>query len=138
MQRAIDSTKSNYRIGQSRGWFFPAAMQTLAGVKQRTQAAGTALRRVFEKLNAVRSSDTNPHQMRLVDSLPLGNRRQLLLVVCDNQRYLVGAGADSVGSILAVEPGTVSHGGALKGPELVRRRYREVGRVASGGLGTWR
>ena len=76
--------------------------------------------------------------MELVESLSLGSRRQLLLVVCGNQRYLVGAGADSVGSILAIEagsgvgagaqPGTRSQTGGrtANGPELVRRRIRGI------------
>jgi len=37
--------------------------------------------------------------MELVEMLQLGGRRQLMLVVCDGQRYLVGAGGDSVQSI---------------------------------------
>jgi hypothetical protein len=38
-------------------------------------------------------------RMELVEMLQLGGRRQLMLVVCDGQRYLVGAGGDSVQSI---------------------------------------
>lgn len=40
--------------------------------------------------------------MALVEKLELGGRRQLLLVVCDGQRYLVGAGNDSIHSIAAM------------------------------------
>jgi len=41
--------------------------------------------------------------MKLVETLQLGGKRQLMLVSCDGQRYLVGAGADGVQSIVAVE-----------------------------------
>jgi flagellar biogenesis protein FliO len=40
--------------------------------------------------------------MTLIDRLELGGRRQLLLVECDGQRYLVGAGGDSVHSIAEI------------------------------------
>jgi hypothetical protein len=38
--------------------------------------------------------------MELVEVLALGGKRQLLLVVCDGQRYLVGAGGDGVQTIV--------------------------------------
>ena len=38
-------------------------------------------------------------RMELVEMLPLGGKRQLMLVVCDGQRFLVGAGGDSIHSI---------------------------------------
>ena len=38
-------------------------------------------------------------RMKLVEVLQLGGKRQLMLVVCDGRRYLVGAGGDSVQSI---------------------------------------
>lgn len=40
--------------------------------------------------------------MMLVESLSLGNRRQLFLVSCDGQRFLVGAGKDGVGTLVAM------------------------------------
>ena len=40
-------------------------------------------------------------RMELVETLQLGGKRQLMLVVCDGQRYLVGAGGDAVQSIVA-------------------------------------
>ena len=39
-------------------------------------------------------------RMELVETLQLGGKRQLLLVNCEGQRYLVGAGGDSVQSIV--------------------------------------
>jgi hypothetical protein len=38
-------------------------------------------------------------RMELVETLQLGGKRQLMLVECDGQRYLVGAGGDAVNSI---------------------------------------
>jgi hypothetical protein len=41
--------------------------------------------------------------MELVETLNLGSKRQLLLIVCDGQRILVGAGGDSVASIVVMD-----------------------------------
>jgi hypothetical protein len=43
--------------------------------------------------------------MELVEVLSLGGRRQLMLVVCDGRRFLVGAGGDSVQSVTAMSMG---------------------------------
>jgi hypothetical protein len=43
--------------------------------------------------------------MELIETLHLGGKRQLLLVLCDGQRYLVGAGGDSVHSIAEIAHG---------------------------------
>lgn len=40
-------------------------------------------------------------RMELIETLQLGSRRQLMLVLCDGERYLIGAGNDSVQSIAA-------------------------------------
>jgi flagellar biogenesis protein FliO len=82
------------------------------------------------RMRRAQAQGSKRRQMKLVESLQLGNRRQLLLVVCDNQRYLVGAGADNVGSILAVEAGAASRDRAARGPELVRRRGRDANQDA--------
>lgn len=42
-------------------------------------------------------------ELELVETLALGGRRQLSLVVCGGERFLVGCGADSVTSIVAVK-----------------------------------
>lgn len=39
-------------------------------------------------------------RMELVEMLQLGGKRQLMLVVCDGQRFLVGAGGDSIHSVV--------------------------------------
>lgn len=46
--------------------------------------------------------DRSERRMELVETLQLGGKRQLMLVVCEGQRYLVGAGGDSVHSITEV------------------------------------
>jgi hypothetical protein len=55
----------------------------------------TGLRRVLAKLGQARGE----RRMELVERMELGGRRQLLLVVCDGQRYLVGTGSDGVHTI---------------------------------------
>ena len=47
-------------------------------------------------------------QLRVVETLALGAKRQLMLVQCEGERYLVGTGADSIDSIVRV--GTESRG----------------------------
>jgi flagellar biogenesis protein FliO len=43
-------------------------------------------------------------QLELLETLSLGGRRQLFLIACGGERYLVGAGAEGVGSMLRVGP----------------------------------
>jgi len=43
-------------------------------------------------------------RMQLLEVLPLGGKRQLMLVECDGLRYLVGAGGESVNAIAAIGP----------------------------------
>ena len=47
-------------------------------------------------------------QLKLVETLSLGGRKQLMLVSCGGQRFLVGGGADSVQTIVAVKTDEVS------------------------------
>ena len=97
----------------------------------------------FAKIRAAQTRGSKRKQMKLVESLALGNRRQLLLVVCDNRRYLVGAGAESVGSIHAVGVGHKTRERTARGPELVRRRGRDASpesrpkAVVEAGLDLW-
>jgi flagellar biogenesis protein FliO len=53
-------------------------------------------------------------QMHLVETLSLGGKRQVMLVDCDGERYLVGCGADTVTSIAKVNPDLVARS-ATKG-----------------------
>jgi len=41
-------------------------------------------------------------QMELLETLPLGGRRQLMLVRCAGERFLVGGGVDSVETIVKI------------------------------------
>ena len=42
-------------------------------------------------------------QMRVVETLALGGRRQLMLVSCGDEQFLVGGGIDSVETIVRVK-----------------------------------
>ena len=46
-------------------------------------------------------------QMKLLETLPLGGKRQMMLVAYDGERYLVGCGPDSVATIVKVTPSMV-------------------------------
>jgi flagellar biogenesis protein FliO len=61
--------------------------------------------------------------MRLIETLNLGGKRQLLLVECEGQAFLIGAGGDNVQSIerlskaeenSATEPRRISSGETAK------------------------
>jgi flagellar biogenesis protein FliO len=131
IQRSIDGGSRQGRIHSqeirseevTRG---AAAVRLLARFAAMAALFGRAAQASFERIRSAQAHGTNRKQMKLVESLPLGNRRQLLLVVCENQRYLVGAGADSVGSILAIDALPVSRDRAARGPELVRRKGRDA------------
>jgi len=43
-------------------------------------------------------------QLRLVESLSLGGKRQLMLVTCAGESFLVGGGMDSVETIVRLKP----------------------------------
>jgi hypothetical protein len=79
-------------------------------------------------------------RMELVEVLALGGKRQLMLVVCDGHRYLVGAGGDGVETIvpmgrpptaevaaLCAEEAPLGQGGLGKGIRLVARPGADVG-----------
>ena len=59
------------------------------------------LRRGRVGLGVVRTE----RSMKLVETLQLGGKRQLMLVSCGAQQYLVGAGADGVQTIVPVNAG---------------------------------
>src|ERR1700722_16263514 len=48
------------------------------------------------------STVAEPRQMRVVETLALGGRRQLTLVVCGRERFLVGVSAENVDAIVRV------------------------------------
>ena len=64
------------------------------GKRPRTSFADsilTGLRTLFRKSFGAIGRGRGEHRMELLETLQLGGRRQLMLVVCDGQRFLVGA-----------------------------------------------
>ena len=61
------------------------------------------VRRGRSGLGAVRTEK----QMKLVETLQLGGKRQVMLVSCGERRFLVGVGAECVQTIVAVDAGEV-------------------------------
>lgn len=55
--------------------------------------------------------------MRVVEALPMGPKRNLYLVSCDGERFLVGTGTESVQTIVRVRPEHASAGLGLGGEE---------------------
>jgi hypothetical protein len=49
-------------------------------------------------------------QMHLLETLSLGGKRQLMLVSCAGERFLVGGGLDSVETIVRVQVSPQYHG----------------------------
>jgi flagellar biogenesis protein FliO len=41
--------------------------------------------------------------LELIETLPLGPKRQLMLVRCEQDKFLVGCGADGISSIVRVD-----------------------------------
>ena len=82
------------RFAKLSGW---AGQGLLAAVR----AVAGELRARLEGLGG---SGARRRRMRVVESLALGGRRQLMLVVCDGQEYLVGTGPESVETIVLRQP----------------------------------
>jgi hypothetical protein len=61
----------------------------------------STLLRQIERIKSAVFKCGQPRRMVLVEALELGNRRQLFLVACDEQRFLVGAGRDRIGTMVA-------------------------------------
>lgn len=146
IQISIDG-KCRAAYGTGRGIGHVVGALVVAAV----DGVGRALVWVFDRIQSATGGRGRRRQMKLVESLALGNRRQLLLVVCDNRRYLVGVGADSVGGILAMEGSAESAesagrvtstrsrsiGRAAKGPELVKHRGRQMVSEYQAGSSVW-
>jgi hypothetical protein len=47
--------------------------------------------------------ETHQRQMQLVETLGLGGKRQLMLVDCGGERFLVGGGLEGVQTIVRIE-----------------------------------
>jgi hypothetical protein len=50
-----------------------------------------------------RQRETQRRQLQLVETLPLGGKRQLMLVTCAGERFLVGGGLESVEAIVRLK-----------------------------------
>ncbi|WP_433972936.1 flagellar biosynthetic protein FliO [Tunturiibacter lichenicola] len=56
---------------------------------------------ILKLLSAWRGQrETTQRQLRLVELLPLGGKRQLMLVTCAGESFLVGGGVDSIETIV--------------------------------------
>ena len=53
-------------------------------------------------------------QMQLLQTLPLGGKRQMMLVACEGERYLVGCGPESVTSIVKLTSALAESRPAIK------------------------
>ncbi len=66
-------------------------------------------------LRGVRSERRSAtRQMHLLETLPLGGKRQLMLVSCGGEHFLVGGGMDSVATIVRVQAETSQDAAARK------------------------
>ena len=61
---------------------------------------------LLEALASWRGSAARPaaRKLKVVETLPLGAKRQLLLVSCGGERFLVGTGPECVQTIVRVRP----------------------------------
>jgi flagellar biogenesis protein FliO len=90
---------SNVQLGGFAGWAVSAIQRRRASVVSRRS----------EK------------QLELVETLSLGGRRQVALIACGGQQFLVGMGADSITSLIAVAEGDVKK--LVEADEVVPPRY---------------
>ena len=65
------------------------------------------------------SGRTGAPRMQILEMLPLGARKQLVLVRCDGETYLIGTGPESVQSIQRIEARVSGPG--VTAPELGER-----------------
>jgi flagellar biogenesis protein FliO len=88
-------------------------MQRLQGTRHK-ELNGPAAKAVFEmqglagwvmgQLGSLRSRrEIRQRQLRLVETLSLGGKRQLMLVTCGEESFLVGGGMDSVETIVRLK-----------------------------------
>jgi len=72
-----------------------AKQETMAAEPQSLATWLIALFRKWRGLHVLQGK-----QMQLVETLPLGGKTRLMLVNCEGERFLVGAGAESVEAIV--------------------------------------
>jgi hypothetical protein len=66
-------------------------------------------------------SGVAPRRMQVLETLSIGPKKQLLLVRCDGEKYLVATGPESVQTILRVEPRARVSGLGTMAPESGER-----------------
>ncbi len=66
--------------------------------------AGWLLEAAARVVGRRRAQAARRKQMRVVETLAIGPKKQLVLVSCGGERFLVGTGADSVQTIVRVGP----------------------------------
>jgi hypothetical protein len=76
----------------------PPANQGLAG-----WVAGALQGRIKIKWRGSAAARVEQH-MELLETLSLGGKRQVMLIECEGERYLVGCGQDTVATIEKVSP----------------------------------
>jgi len=78
----------------------------------------TALRAIVTRgLGSLRKPRA-ARRLQLVETLPLGGKRQLILICCDGNHFLVGAGSDGVSAITPIAPATPAAVGYAMPTEL--------------------
>ena len=70
---------------------------------------------LLARIKAWGGKESSQRKMHILETLSLGGRRQMMLVVCDGERYLVGGGPDSVETIVRVA-----------GPDVVMTKQAEL------------
>ena len=73
-----------------------------AGAFQAQARTGGLAGWVMDRLLFAKGARDRVSRLEMVETLSLGGRRQLILVKCDGESFLVGVGADSVQSIIGV------------------------------------
>jgi flagellar biogenesis protein FliO len=64
---------------------------------------------VLARFRALRGVHSSEHkQMRVLETLSLGAKRQLMLVECGSERYLVGCGLESIQTIVRASEQTAT------------------------------
>lgn len=78
----------------------------MAGIVEAPESSfATWVRRATTIISARFQTARRERRMEIVERLELGGRRQLMLVICDGKRYLVGIGPDSVHAITEIRSG---------------------------------
>lgn len=68
-----------------------------------TEGTSSLAERLLGALRGLRSQrQSAAKQMQLLETLPLGGKRQLMLVSCAGERFLVGGGVESIETIVRV------------------------------------